>query len=163
MEGYRGRIHELRLGSFQLANVTAIFQKLPEAYNGRSTHRDGIIGNEILSHFHILIDYINSALYLAPNRNFKDEFVYDKSGLTLASGKNESSVLVTYVVPNSPADKAGVKKGDIIKKINRLPVNFYGLGEIAAKLKKRNGKKIRLKVRRDGKAMVFVFRLQDLI
>lgn len=34
----------------------------------------------------------------------------------------ERGVLVTYVVPGSPAHEAGVKRGDLIKEINRKPI-----------------------------------------
>ena len=161
--GYNGRIHQLKIGDYNLGSVTAIFQKLPDAMHEKILFREGLLGNEVLSHFHIIIDYIHEKIFLAPNKNFNDEFVYDKSGLTLISGHKASTFLVTYVVPNSPAAEAGIQKNDLIKSINRIPINFFELGDVTAILKKKTGKKIRLKVKRDGKKHFFTFRLRELI
>ncbi len=163
LQGYFGRIHDLKIGSYHLGSVPTIFQKLPAAYDDKKLIREGLIGNEVMSHFHVIIDYISQQLYLAPNKNFDDEFAYDKSGLTLISGGRGSAFYVSYVVPNSPAAIAGVQIGDQIMTINRIPVNFYGLGEVTTKLKKKTGKKIRLRVKRKKEIHIVTFRLKDLI
>jgi S1-C subfamily serine protease len=44
-------------------------------------------------------------------------------GLVLSDSEEGSGVLVERVVPNSPADKAGIKKGDRIQKIDGVEVS----------------------------------------
>jgi len=38
---------------------------------------------------------------------------------------DESGIIITYVKPGSKADKGGLRRGDIIKKINSIPISDY--------------------------------------
>ena len=70
---------------------------------------------------------------------------------------------VKSIVPSSPAEEAGLQKGDIIKNINYTRASFYDLKNITKIFQKRTNKRIRLMVHRNGERMVFKFRLRDLI
>jgi serine protease Do len=55
----------------------------------------------------------------------------------LGLSKDEKGVVVVRVEPASPADEAGIKKGDIIKEVDRKPIgNLEDFNRIAATTKK---------------------------
>ena len=71
---------------------------------------------------------------------------------------------VYQVVPNSPASEAGIRRGDIVKNFNGLPATFFTLSDLTSKLQGRVGKKIRLKLDREGEGTMKVdFRLREII
>jgi len=165
LEGYLGRVSQLSYGEYQLNNIISNFQEVvisrDTAYlNGRH----GILGNEILNRFTLIIDYHNSILYLKADKKYNKGFKFDRSGLVVtASGPDLDYYSIQSIIPGSPADLAGLKKGDQIKRINLIPANFYSLRGMTRKLQGRIGKKIRMVVKRNGKKMTFKFRLKELI
>jgi regulator of sigma E protease len=58
---------------------------------------------------------------------------------------------VGEITPGFPAEKAGLKKGDIILAINDTPIGYFH--ELQENLKKLKGSKINLKVQRGAKTM----------
>ena len=127
-------------------------------------NRNGILGNSILDRFTFIIDYHREKIYFKPNKRYKDNFLYDRSGLSLAAGgKHLDQFTIQYVIKGSPADLVGLRPGDKVISINRIPARFFSLKDISNKFQKREGKKIRLKIQRNSEKMIFVFRLKDII
>lgn len=62
---------------------------------------------------------------------------------------------------NSPAEKAGLRKGDIVISINGKQTHQYSLQEIMQMFHDDTGKKIRLRVERNGTPLNFSFVLTD--
>lgn len=83
--GKRARINSLKLGKFNLDEVTASF---PDTlyFEGINTYvsRNGSLGSQVLKRFHSTFDYRNKRLRLKPNKNFREPFEYDMSGIVLA-------------------------------------------------------------------------------
>ncbi len=165
LEGYMGRIKMLDMSKYELNNVITNFQDTnPDIDPEYLNHRNGIIGNQLLYRFTIIIDYVKSKMYLKPNKHFDEKFQYDKSGISLAaSGVNLNNYTILYLVPNSPAAEAGLQKGDELKKINGWPVSFFSLEDMNKKLRKKTGKQIKLVIHRNGERMKYTFKLRPLI
>lgn len=70
-------------------------------------------------------------------------------GATIAAG--ESGNYVISMFSNSPAKKAGLKVGDIIKKANGKDVSTMSLNDLTKKIKGKNGTKLEITVLRDEK------------
>lgn len=68
---------------------------------------------------------------------------------------------IAEIRPNSPAELAGLRKGDILISVNRKPTYRYSLQEVSEYLNEADGKLLRLVVERDGKELIFSFELQD--
>jgi hypothetical protein len=79
------------------------------------------------------------------------------------SYKFKPSYIVKNVVENSSADKAGLKAGDVIIKINNKSAHAYKLNEIIAEFSEKVNRKIQLKIKRFGVEMTFKFRLEKRI
>ena len=165
LEGFIARLERLEFGEFYFENLITNFQDLPPDLDSINiVARNGLLGNTLLMRFGVIIDYQNSKVYFSPNRKYNRSLGFDKSGLQLiASGKNLKTMLVHFVIPNSPAEKAGLKKGDTIINVNRMPVSFLSLREVTSKLQKRTNKKTRIIVMRNGQKMKYRFRLEELL
>ncbi|MCC6726162.1 MAG: aspartyl protease family protein [Saprospiraceae bacterium] len=165
LTGHLGRVASLQMGAFQCQEVLTNFQTATfDMDTVLLRNRNGVIGNEVLSRFEVIIDYPAQKLYLKPNRRFLEKFEFDKSGLVvIATDYQLSKFLVHSVIPGSPAELAGIKAGDEIKRINFAIASLMNLKGINATMRKKEGKKIVLVVKRDGKRMKFEFRLRKLI
>lgn len=165
IEGFTGRFHELNLGPHKLNDVVGNYQEVYEFMDSTEIkRRNGLIGNMVLKRFELIIDYFRGKLYLKPNRSFKKAFKYDRSGITLiASGKELNTFTVNYVVPDSPADLAGILVGDEVKKVNWMPAKFFSLPELSNKLKGKIGKDIKLTIIRDNQKFKKRFKLKEII
>lgn len=167
LDGYKGRVNSLEVSPFLMKDVVTSFQLADSIYVNNPAilnDRNGILGNEVLSRFNIVIDYWHQKVYLRPNKSYKTAFKFDKSGISIsASGKNLTQYTVQYITPNSPAAKAGVEKGDILVKINGTSTKLMSMNSIYEKFKKRSGKQIKLMVLRNGTEKKITFQLRDLI
>ncbi len=165
IQGFLGRINQLSFDEYHFNSVITNFQEINTEMNNRVNFgRNGILGNEILSRFKVILDIAHSQVFLQPIKKYNKYFKFDKSGITLiASGKKLDEFRVKELVPNSPAAQAGVQVGDIITNINFTPASFYDLRKITRIFQRRTGKRIRLVVNRNGEKKVFRFRLEELI
>jgi|DEB0MinimDraft_10_1074344.scaffolds.fasta_scaffold02248_2 hypothetical protein len=164
--GYLSKMRELQFTEhFSFNNIITSFQKLdtlinPEVYKGRN----GLIGNPILERFHIILDNVNGIMYLKARKNYNKDFKYDKSGLVIyAFGPELNDYYVKEVIEGSPAWNAGIRSGDMIKSLGIWPINFYSLRHILNKLKGREGKKIRMKLERNGRSFRTNLVLNDFL
>ncbi|MEM9545959.1 MAG: PDZ domain-containing protein [Bacteroidota bacterium] len=164
ISGYVGMINELKIDEYQLSNIITSFQEIDSSFlESDNVVRDGIIGNVILSRFHVIIDYMREKLYLKEISKLEEEFEYDKSGMLIyAMGENLDEYYVKTIFPNTPAEEAGLLPGDRILKIGFWPIRFYSLSGILNKLQGKEGKKIKVKILRNGEKIKTEFRLRNL-
>ncbi|WP_103327470.1 S1C family serine protease [Bacteroidetes bacterium endosymbiont of Geopemphigus sp.] len=74
--------------------------------------------------------------------------------------KSQQGVMASEVMANSGAAEAGIKKGDIIKRIDGSPIRNYA--DLAAIIgSKRPGDKIKVNALRDGRDINFIVTLKD--
>lgn len=166
LEGYIGRVDRFQLDEdITFRELITNFQELhPNADSSYLNNRNGIIGNRLLNRFTVVIDYIKGYIYLRQVEDLQEDIEFDKSGLVMrAFGASLNNFEVFYVIPGSPADKAGLKKGDEIVRINWFPAFFFNMEGITSKLSKREGKKIRLVIKRNEEKLRFTFKLRDLL
>jgi len=75
--------------------------------------------------------------------------------------EDAKGVLVGDVVGDSPADEAGIKRGDIITKVNDEEVNSSG--ELQDKIRDIDiGDKANIEIMRDGKAIRFIVKIGEM-
>ena len=79
------------------------------------------------------------------------------------SFKFKPSYKVDKVLKNSPAEKAGVMAGDVLLKINGISVHGFSIGDIIGKLQKKDGRKLRLVVKRGEETLKFQFKLKKRV
>lgn len=65
--------------------------------------------------------------------------------------------------PDSPAERAGLKLGDIILKVNKKEVHNLKMQEVNSFFREEEGKLMLLRIERDGVIMDFHFKLESLL
>jgi PDZ domain/Aspartyl protease len=165
LEGFTGRIHSLRMGPFNPAGVISYFQSIDSIVDfGMTYHRNGLVGNLIFERFEVFFDYYGEQIWLKPNKKYKTVFEFDRSGLSLvASTAAVGPTFVRNVLSGSPADEAGIRRGDILLRVGRTPTAFVALPTIQKRLRGQPGKKIIVVIKRDGKRMRKEITLRDLL
>ena len=165
IDGYMGRLESMKVGPYAFNNLITNYQEYtPDRDTSFLNGRNGLIGNQLLSRFGIIIDYGREKLYLNANKNFYKKIKYDRSGiLLLATGLRFTTFVIHEIIPGSPADQAGIKKGDIIKRINGFPSATLSLRGINRRFRKKEGKKMNLIIKRDGVKIKKSFVLRDLL
>ncbi len=163
--GYIGRTDLFTFDEFEYASLITSFQMIElDSITHMNLQRNGIMGNSLLSRFNYYIDYYHELLYIKPLRRFKRKFSFDKSGLIVAAtGRDLKDFIIQQILPNSPAEEAGLMVGDVIKKLQGVPTNFYSLTGINSTLSSREGKRIRLTIAREKQRKKVKFRLKTLI
>ena len=106
---------ELKLGPYRFKNIPVyIFE---DEFNVTSyPYLAGLIGNDVLRRFNLILNYEKKILYLTPNSHFRDPFDYSYTGLGLYWIDGE--IHVGDVMKDSPAEKAGFKLDDVVIGIN---------------------------------------------
>lgn len=69
---------------------------------------------------------------------------------------------IAEIRPGSPAERAGLEKGDVLVKINRRGAERYDLDELEELFSSEVGKKIKITVERNGKKFSTEFRLEEI-
>lgn len=164
ISGYLSRMKGLQLGSFRLNDVIYSFSDAYDEEEANRLYRQGALGGEILSRFHLIIDYTENTLYLKRNFTFSRPFEFNLSGLEIiASGVELNQFIVVRLNPGSPACRAGIQPGDRIMLINGKDTKDMSLNEINHMMRTKPGKRMWLKVERNGKWLRFTFRLERSI
>jgi hypothetical protein len=150
-------VKEFKFGPYRFRNVpTYIFDDL---YNVTSyPYLGGLIGHDILRRFNTILNYEKWDIYLVPNSHYRDPFDYSYSGIELYFINGQ--VEIGDVAKESPAEKAGLKEGDLVLSINN---NFSGnLNQYKIALQAAN-EKIKMIVRRDGELKQIEFKVKNIL
>ena len=128
IHGKKTRISHLTIGNYELENLTASFPDSISVSNLIRKNRNGTVGAEVLRRFNTVYDYHEKKLWIKKNRYFKDDFHYNLAGLELYQPYADLPYLeVAYVRKDSPADLAGLKKGDAIRLVNDKKISVFNV------------------------------------
>lgn len=160
------------LGGKKLMNVTVVkeitlgpyhFRRVPvyifaDDYNVTSyPFLGGIIGNDLLRRFNLIINYPEQTIHLKPNQHYSDPFDYSYTGLGIYLEDGEIKVI--DIIPGSPGDKAGFKKDDVIFAIDN---NFTKNIQSLKTLLQNTGSKVKVLVMRDKKPIILNLHIKNI-
>jgi hypothetical protein len=137
-------LRELRIGPYKFRKVpTYIFD---DQYNVTSyPNLGGLIGNDILRRFNVILNYDRRMIYLTPNSHYREQFDYSYTGLGIYWIDGE--IRVGDVMKDSPADKAGLKEDDIVLAVGN---NFSNNIQVYKNLLQNPGDRVKIIVKRNG-------------
>jgi hypothetical protein len=150
-------INEVRLGPYKFRNVpTFLFD---DEYNVTSyPFLGGLIGNDLLRRFNIIINYKKREIHITPNRAYKEPFDYAYTGLGVyyIDGK----VVVEDVVKGSPGEEGGFIPGDVILGINN---NFSNNIQVYKSMMQNLGEKLKFVVLRNGAPEILYLKAKSIL
>jgi hypothetical protein len=150
-------IKEVKLGPYKFRNVPVyVFN---DTFNITSyPFLGGLIGNDILRRFNVVLNYDRRDIYLMPNSHFNEQFDYSYTGIELyyIDGK----ILVGDVAKDSPAEKAGLQEGDVVVAVNK---NFsQNLQQYKAAIQN-TGDRLQLIIQREGEIMQYELKVKSIL
>jgi hypothetical protein len=150
-------IKEMRMGPYRFKNIPVFV--FNDTFNLTSyPYLSGIIGNDILRRFNLILNYAKREFYFMPNSHYQEGFDYAYSGIELYYV--DGQIVLGDVATASPAEVAGLREGDILVGINNL------LGANIQQYKtalQASGEKVKIIVTRDGKLMEFGFKIKSIL
>lgn len=150
-------IKEIRIGPYRFRNIPVFV--FDDTYNITSyPYLSGIIGNDILRRFNMILNYAKKEFYFLPNSHYQDAFDYAYSGIELYMIDGE--IILGDVAAGSPAELAGLREGDEVVSINNILGQNLQLFKSALQAQ---GEKIRMIVNRDGELMEFHFKIKSIL
>jgi hypothetical protein len=150
-------IKEVKLGPYRFRNVPVFI--FDDATNITSYPQlGGLLGNDILRRFNVILNYPKGDIYISPNRHYNDVFDYSYSGMELYMVNG--MIIAGDVAKGSPAEAAGVKEGDEVLAVNK---SFnQNLNQYKIALQTPN-EKVKLVLRRNGVLIEIEFRVKSIM
>jgi hypothetical protein len=109
-------IKEVKIGPYRFRNVPVYI--FDDTYNVTSyPYLGGILGNDLLRRFNIILNYDHRDIYLLPNSHYNEPFDYSYTGMELFY--ENGHIVIGDVAKGSPAEAVGLKEGDIVIAIDR--------------------------------------------
>lgn len=149
-------IKELKLGPYRFRNIPVyVFDDVNNVTS--YPYMGGLIGNDILRRFNVILNYPRSDIYIIPNSHYGDSFDYSYSGIELYF--MQGLIIIGDVAKNSPAEEAGIKEGDEVIAVNN---NFsQNLNQYKIALQAPN-EKVKLILRRDSEMKEIEFKVRSI-
>jgi Aspartyl protease/PDZ domain len=108
-------VKEVKIGPYRFRHVPTYLYD--DQYNVTSfPFTGGLIGNDLLRRFNMVLNYPKREIHLTPNSRFSEGFDYAYTGLGIYYV--EGKIMVEDVIEGSPAAKAGFMVGDEIFSVN---------------------------------------------
>jgi len=150
-------VKQVFVGPYKFKDVPVYI--FDDEFNATSyPHNAGIIGNDLLRRFNVILNYADQEIHLKPNSKFSDAFDYSYTGLNIYFIDN--NIVVGDVIKNSPADKAGFKEDDIILAVD----NNFSNNILVIKTALQNvNTKVNVVISRDNKLQILLLDVVNIL
>jgi hypothetical protein len=149
-------LKELKVGPFRFRKVPVYL--FDDNFNVTSyPNLCGLLGNDILRRFNVVLNYDRRCICLTPNSHYYDQFDYSYTGVSIYW--EDGVIRVGDVMSGSPGEKAGLKVDDILLAVNN---NFSNSIQAYKALLQNIGEKLKLIVRRNGELLPLVMQVKSI-
>lgn len=126
-EGRTITAKEIGFAGFELQDIPT-----DVAAKGFVAPSDVSLGVNALSRFDLIFDITRKQMWMRPNATYDDPFPHRVIGADFRVASQPGAVEVLSVAQNSPAERAGLKKGDVIARFNGVTAQPSTLGSAKA-------------------------------
>ena len=150
-------VREFRLGPYRFRKVPAYV--FDDEFNVTSyPYLGGLIGNDLLRRFNLIINYERRDIYLMPNKHFREPFDYAYTGLSFYDVNG--LIVISDIMKGSPAEKAGLKPDDVIVAIN---TNFSSDVQAYKNMLQNTGETFKILVNRGGELKMLLLKVKSIL
>jgi hypothetical protein len=150
-------IKELKLGPYRFHRVPVYL--FDDIYNVTSyPNLGGLVGNDVLRRFNVILNYDRRCIYLIPNSHYHDPFDYSYTGLSLYW--EDGLIRLGDIMPGSPAEKAGFQPDDILIGVDN---NFTNNIQAYKNLLQSAGERLKLIIRRKQELMTITLHVRSIL
>lgn len=153
----QGVVKMFKMGPYRFRNVpTYIFD---DEYNITSyPYLGGLIGNDLLKKFNLIINYEKRDIHLLPNSHYREKFDYSYTGLGMYMV--DGVIRAVDIMKGSPAAKAGFEPEDIIMAVSN---NFTNNIQVYKNLMQTPGQKVKILVLRDNEPVLLTLKVKSIL
>jgi hypothetical protein len=153
----------LKLGNDVLPDQAVRAQQQSDAGAFSSEDFGGILGSDILQQFEVTFDLRNSTIFLRPDTRYKrDPYRYVTIGIQIANNP-QGGFEIMSVWKDSPAARAGVQQGDILKAVDGKPVETLTAQQVSSMLHAKEGTEIKLGIEHQAVGATIVAKTRTLL
>lgn len=147
---------EIKIGPYKFRNIPVhIFD---DEFNVTSYPLlGGLIGNDIMRRFNIVLNYPERCIYIKPNNHYPESFDYSYTGLGIYLIDGE--IRVIDIIKGSPGEKAGFQPGDIIFSVEN---NYTKNIQTYKTLFQNSIGKVRVIIFREQKPLILTMNIKDI-
>ena len=150
-------IREIKIGPYRFRNVPIYI--FDDRFNVTSyPYLGGLIGNDLLRRFNVILNYERRDIYLLPNSHYNEPFDYSYTGIELFLENGQ--IVLGDVAKGSPAEAAGLKEGDVVVAINKNFAQNLQQYKIALQT---TGDRLKIIVQRDGELKEFEMKVRSIL
>ncbi len=96
------------------------------------------------------------------SQNLQDNLNGNFTGIGIIIEKIKNNFEIITTLKNSPAEKAKLQSGDIIKKVNNTDITNDDIDELLNKIKGKEGTSVKLEIQRKNKIKIFTIKREKL-
>ena len=138
------------------AKLAVIRNKIDEEFIGNINENDlidGAIKGYVSGLNDIYTEYFTAEEMSSYTEDIEGEFV--GIGVYITKDEENNQILVYGTIPDSPAQEAGLKTGDIITSVDGVECNGDDYDTITSSIKGKEGTKVKIGILRDGEELNF--------
>lgn len=153
---YQSVLSEFKLGPYKFRNIPVYV--FDDEFNVTMYPTlGGLIGNDILRRFNVILNYPAQEIYIKPNRHYSDSFDYSYTGMSLYLV--DGAITIQDIVKKSPAAEAGFQEGDVVLAVENNVSNNI---QVYKALLQNTGTRIRMLIMRQGEPKVMYLRIKSI-
>ena len=155
---------DLSLGNLDLRDVP-VAEAIGEGAN--SPDHVATLGSYALHRLQLIVDGKNGIAYATQSSAAAPPYSHNRLGAVFVPRDLRSDPLLAHVAKGSPADLAGIRDGDVLKRIDDLDVANWrtdpGIMPLSRFFERAAGSTIRLTIERLGQQRTFAIVLKDIL